>query len=266
MFFSPSPFLKAIEQNGPGRERVPPSTTEDASPSFWTCPSLPSVTGVGVGPTPVPAGVRPGMLGPSPSGRRVSPPLSPHHLLGKGGFVCRAWANGIEVAATVGWLPPANGRHARKHRQEKEKEGMDDGAGEWERSGEEKPGWRMKRERGRCGRGARGEGERRGGEDGGSVVREAGDGGGERERDAGERDAESNCVVGEWCCGRGGPGSAPLGGGSCGSAKCPANAHGHTGEGLPVLRILWAGQLLLGAAGTRQSLLAGKMLRNRGGC
>lgn len=73
-------------------------------------------------------------------------------------------------------------------------------------------------------------------------------------------------MVGEWRGRRGGLGSAPLGGGSCGSAKHPMNAHGHTGEGLPVPRILQAGPVLLRAAGTPQSLLAGKMLRNRGGC
>lgn len=99
----------------------------------------------------------------------------------------------------------------------------------------------------------------------GSAVKEAGDSGGERERK--NRGMQRAAVWWEsGAAGEGDLGSTPLGGGSCGTAKSPVNAHGHAGEGLLVSRILRAGPVLLRGARMWHSLLAGKVLRSRGGC
>lgn len=84
---------------------------------FLNLPINLSVTGVGLGLTPVPVVVRPGKRGPSPSRRWVSSPLSPRHLR-EMGLSRQARANGAE------WQLPGHGyRQPMKHRQKKEKEG-----------------------------------------------------------------------------------------------------------------------------------------------
>lgn len=82
-----------------------------------------------------------------------------------------------------------------------------------------------------------------------SEVKEAEDSGGKRERK--KRGMQRAAVW--WESGRRGRlSSAPLG--------------GHPGDQAPVPRVLQAGLVLLGAAGTQQNLLAGRVLRNRRGC
>lgn len=149
--FSPSPFPNATERSAPGGSE-PRRALPEARVLLPGLAHRPRRAWRGKGPGRERGDARP--LSPTAAG------LSPTQPPPSAGLGQRE-----RSAGTGGRVPAANGRHARKHRQEKEeKEGMDDRAGERRRAGGDS-GMENKRRRGRrkeMGRGIRGA-QKRGG-------------------------------------------------------------------------------------------------------